>query len=545
MATRTVPGASDKPARRVVPGALPPAPKPGKKGKAASKDTSPSAVKVTDATGAALLSTAPSKPDQVANGLKVTPQDLAEQAETQAAVAAVKAVESPAIITAKASTPAQKVISSRIAELSKKSKTATITVAVDELKSLLIKVQDAEQSTQSPSSSSTDTKGKLVLLLQFLHLFNLYHPNPAGPPSFAPRSMPPALEMSTGQQVAALAKLYDALANGPLEGGGGDALQVLGNIESGSSEKVLEDVSYGVVRDMILKLTAPPSAPVEEPKGALDGPPRDFVKASSPPVSFMQASELNLDASKAEPAGGQPDTVPASGSGESSKGKSGGAGVVIGDKKPTLSEADGTAKSEVKEPVNTSEVKKTAESKLNWAALAEEDDDDLGEAPVFEPLPSRTTSAIVTPAPGTPTGAIEPQAASAKASADTGEAPTAESPKQKKDGGRKQSNNGSSNNSKGGAGGARTNGKGGASGAAKTAAAAVKAPKVDEDGFILQESKRTKYLQQKQQQQQQQHRGGGSGRGGKGSNAGRGVRSNADGNRGPKNAEGKAVGTTQ
>ena len=423
MAARTVPAAADKPARRIVPGAPPPAPpKSSKKAKSnASKDAS--AVKVPDATSAALIEKAPENPKQVANGLKVTTQDLAEQAEAQAAVAAVNAVE-PLSKSPEATTPAQKVIADRIAQLSSKSKNATITVAIDELRSLLNKVQHAEAHTStsaSTSSSKSDSKSQLVLLLQFLHLFNLFHPSPARPSTFAPsRTMPPALEMSTAQQVAALAKVYDQLANGPLEGGGGDALEILANIENGSKDEVLPDVTFATLRSMIFQLTAPPAAAkpgaatseIEPKASGLDGPPKDFVKLdkvspSTVPVSFIQASEI-LDASTTEPEGGQPSTVPATASTETKKGEQAGSGIILGDKSATSTKADGTAASAVQEPINTT-VKSSTEPKLNWAAMAEEDDDDLGEAPVFEPLPSSTTSALVTPAPGTPTAA-EPQA---------------------------------------------------------------------------------------------------------------------------------------
>lgn len=547
MAARTVSGAgtADKPApRRVVPGAAPPAPpKSGKKQKSGAPKNTAAGVKVPDAPSAALIDKAPEGPKQVANGLKVTPQDLAEQAEAQAAVAAVDAVQSASKSTV-ASTPAQKVISDRIHELSNKSKNATITVAVDELKSLLRKVENVEsESSSSAPSTSTDSvsKGRLILLLQFLHLFNLFHPNPAGPSTFAPsRTMPPALEMSTGQEVAALAKVYDQLANGPLEGGGGDALEILANIEKGSDDEVLPDVTFATLRSMILKLTAPPAAAEQETqsKGSgLDAPPQGFVPLGKPspsaaPVSFIQASEI-LDPSTKEPEGGQPSTVPATGATETNKGKQGGAGIVLGDKQTISGRADGTAASAVEEPINTtvksSSGPTTAEPKLNWAAMAEEDDDDLGEAPVFEPLPSSTTSALVTPAPGTPT-AVEPEQTAASAQPVTS-TPTAKpdeaplSPKPKKG---KQNNSTKSN-----AGGRQTNGNG----KAVVPPPTPKGPKVDEDGFILQESKKTKYLQQKQQQQQGQRGGGAGGRGGGkgGASGGRGGKQpNGGGNRGER-----------
>ncbi len=240
MAARPVPGAGDKPQRRVVPGAPPPAPsKASKKGKTSSKAAAD--VKVPDATSAALLEKAPANPNQVANGLKVTSQDLAEQAETQAAVAAVEAVQSSAAPVVDApSTPAQKVISDRINELSAKSKNATIT------RSYRRTQEPSEQgagrrSRGRPSSSKAGTesegKARLVLLLQFLPPLQSSIRNRQAT-LFAPqRIMPPALEMSTGQQVAAVAKIYDQLANGPLEGGGGDALQTLASIERGSKDE--------------------------------------------------------------------------------------------------------------------------------------------------------------------------------------------------------------------------------------------------------------------------------------------------------------------
>lgn len=424
---------------------------------------------------------------------------------------------------------------------------------------------EADKPAASSSSTSSDSsKSSLVLLLQFLHLFNLFHPNPTGPSTFAPsRTIPRALEMSTGQEVAAVAKVYDQLANGPLEGGGGDAFEILANIEKGSNDEVLPDVSFATLRSMIFKLTAPPSAAVDEADAkatGLDGPPKDFVPLDKPspstvPVSFIQASEI-LDKSKAEPEGGQPSTVPATGATETHKGQQGGSGIVLGDKAATSSKADGTAASAVEEPINTTTTTVKSEPKLNWAALAEEDDDDLGEAPVFEPLPSSTTSALVTPAPGTP-AAVEPEPASASASASAsapaaaaakpasndatgGEAPL--SPKPKKG---KQSSGGANKGNNAGGRAGNANGK---TAAPRTQAPKAQ-PKVDEDGFILQESKRTKYLQQKQQQQQQQQQGGrggsGGGRGGgagaKGSaGAGRGGRANGGAGRGQqKGGEGR------
>ncbi|CCF51084.1 hypothetical protein NDA10_006854 [Ustilago hordei] len=523
MTNRTIPGsgASDKPTpRRTIPGAPPPAPsKSAKKGKATTKDTPstntpPNAVQVPDATSAALICQAPTAPTQVANALKVTPSDLAEQAETQAAIAAVDAITTPSSNTAPASTPAQKVICDRIAQLSSKSKNATTTVAIDELNSLLSKVQQAE-SDSVHAKQGAEQKRKLVLLLQFLHLFNLFFPQQGGKGggggggemvSFAPKAMPPALQMCTGQEVAALGKVFDSLANGPLQGGGGDALEVLDNIEKASDEEVLQGVSFATVREMVLKLTAPPTPARQSERDGLSAPQDAFFKvagggnSSSSPggdaVSFIQESEL-------EPEGGQPESAPPAGTSASKKGEQGGKGVILGD---SGKKSDGGAASAVKEPINTTEVKTAAaEPKLNWAAMAEEDDDDLGEAPVFEPI-STTPSAT------------ETEPATKPAASNAGAEGTLASPKPKK----KQAGSGGGKSGGGGK-AANRNADGKGAKQVQPAPPTPKAPKVDQDGFILQESKRTKYLQSKQQQQQQQRGGNARARGGAKRGAGGGA----------------------
>lgn len=524
MAARNAAEVSDKPVRRVVPGAAPPAsaaakPK-KKKGGAAKKDET---VQVTDAASAALITKAPEAPSNVAAGLKVTSSDLAEEAEKQTALATVEILEdvekNGTVLTP--STPAQTVIVQQIEKL--KSSAASSQGQIQELELLFDAVRKAEESDapakSAPVEQDSSSKAQLVLLLQFLHLFNLFHPNPANPPSFAPSQvMPPALQMSTGQQVAALGKLFDQLANGPLEGGGGDALEILANIESGSDKEVLPDVTFDTVRSMIFKLTAPPAEASEErlsPEVGLDGPMKGFITAAAspsagqPPVSFIQESEL-IDHTEQEPEGGQPDTVPTTGSGPTAKGEAGGAGAVPGSEVSTT-KADGSAAAQVAEPVNTTEVNPAkSQAKLNWADVAEGDDDDLGEAPVFEPLSSSATPTTATPASATPTSAWSTNKASAPAPAPvptptatepaTPSGPSINQPKDKKP----KSSNGQAANGKGPA-------RNGSAPVPETPKPVGKAqPKVDEDGFIVQESKRTRYLQQKQQQQQQ-NRGGGRG----------------------------------
>ena len=58
-----------------------------------------------------------------------------------------------------------------------------------------------------------------MTLLQFLHLFALFNPQLlSNVDSFAPPPLPAALQESvTGQEVAALGKIFEQLALGPLE----------------------------------------------------------------------------------------------------------------------------------------------------------------------------------------------------------------------------------------------------------------------------------------------------------------------------------------
>ncbi|PWN50652.1 hypothetical protein IE53DRAFT_84130 [Violaceomyces palustris] len=133
-------------------------------------------------------------------------------------------------------------------EIAEKEETARIEARVNEL--ILAAQAKAEASS----------KADLVLLLQFLHLHALFLPN-QGIATFAPPDIPSALKNSTGQEVAAIGKVFDQLANGPLQGGSGDAFEIISSISSGSDEEVLPDVTYATVRKMILLLTAPPCEP--------------------------------------------------------------------------------------------------------------------------------------------------------------------------------------------------------------------------------------------------------------------------------------------
>ncbi|PWZ01404.1 hypothetical protein BCV70DRAFT_73361 [Testicularia cyperi] len=538
MANRGASEASDKPARRVVPGAPPPSATKAKKKKGGNAP-----VKADDATSAALIEKSPGNPGQVAPELKVTAQDLAEQAEKQTAIAVTKALEAKeadanTAIEAKTSHaqdlavskpnqsthtnmgPALKIVRGLIEKKSTQKNASSAqarTAALEEVSQALSQADTPVENAHKGADS--DAKSRLVLLLQFLHLFNLFFPNPAMPPSFAPnQSMPAALQMSTGQQVAALGKLFDQLANGPLEGGSGDAIELLERLESGSSDEVLPDVSFQTIRSMILKMTAPPAEQTEEPlipETGLDGPPKDFVPVSDiaakagsaapapAPVSFIQASEIT-DISAAE--------------------------------QPAAAGGKVASAATVTTPAVTSAAAVAAEPKLNWADVDDEDDAFLDETPVFEPISSSVTTAAATPAPATPAPEtsspavpIEADSGPAKPAPAATPAPGASTSGASHARASAGANGGNKERRGKGANGNSGSGKGGNRRGASAQEPVKPQPKVDEDGFILAESKRSKYLQQKQQQQQQQR---GSGRGGSRSGGGRGSAGGRAGNGG-------------
>ncbi|EPQ28548.1 uncharacterized protein PFL1_03852 [Pseudozyma flocculosa PF-1] len=613
-------------APKVIPGAPPPlATKSKKKAKKPSSEAAPAApntaAPVANAASAALIEQSPAGPTEVAPQLKVSSNDLADEAEKHTAIAAVDALESSSTAQQPATPPPGKPERSAIQTLITKRSTAvrkklqrvqayqhldksqlnpdqvrnlTAKPTYEALHSELQELGRGIDAIEREEKEAADArvadakiraeqaaKDRILLLLQFLHLFNLYFPNQARDPTFAPtQQLPAALQNATGQQVAALGKLFDQLANGPLQGGHGDALEILASIEAGSQEEVLPDVSYATVRSMILKLTAPPAeaeeaADVEQPAPLADA--GETAAATSPvaKMNFMQADEVGEDAvvndtvpSEAnldqgpEPEGGAPEPVPAA-EAATAAGEEAGQGIVMGSEEATDATADGTAAAAVEEPINQREVEprseteepngetsaaatatpgkaavgaSTAESGFNWADDA--DDGDLPEAPVFPSLSSASATQSNTPAESS-TPALDSSATTAANSTST---PAAARPSNDRE---RKPRDGQAGG-RGGGGGARAGQRNGRGGGGQGHGARAPAPKpqpvVDEDGFTLQESKRSRMLAQQQQRRQDSSRGRG-GRGGSGSGArmGRGGASAGGAGGSPRQSNGEGV----
>ena len=87
--------------------------------------------------------------------------------------------------------------------------------------------------------SQTEADSVLALLFQFLHLQTLFHPQQ----SFAEPALPTVVARATGAQAAAVGTLFEAFANGPLMGGGDDALTRLQRLYNSDEEDVIPGVS--------------------------------------------------------------------------------------------------------------------------------------------------------------------------------------------------------------------------------------------------------------------------------------------------------------
>ncbi|GAA6060334.1 hypothetical protein JCM10212_000431 [Sporobolomyces blumeae] len=149
-------------------------------------------------------------------------------------------------------------------------------------------------------AAKSDAQSQLVLLFQFLRLRSMFSPNQ--PSAFAPPILPPAVAEATGQEVAAVHSLFDEMSNGPLLGGG-DAIEKLGKIATGSDDTVIEGVTFARIQQLILGMTATPAddTPLASPVLESSAPagPTDSVialvdgeKEAHEAPSFLNESEI-------------------------------------------------------------------------------------------------------------------------------------------------------------------------------------------------------------------------------------------------------------
>lgn len=395
------------------------------------------------------------------------------------------------------------------------------------------------------------------VLCQFLHLYSLIQPST---PSFAPPPMPAALAQATSQEIAAVARLYSDLSSSTEVVPQDDKNSLISKLVSASEDNVLEGVSF----QRLLALVEGSSGPVVEQFSSE----KEEVQPLAPSaggILFMQKSEIEeeensgvvLEATEevkqAEPEGGAVNGVSIAEirGGATERGEASGKGPILGENAVSShGNEDGTAKAQVEEPITTTEVsaKETqqaasappakvsemveqrlqlwcrvlisllytfqtsngpARKTIDWAA----DDDDWGDMMIQpEPEPKKVNAPNKNPTAAVPKvngASSDPAVAHQK-----GEKHHSSKGQQRE----RQNPH-------------RQNGHH----EAHLPIVAKGAPEVDEDGFTVASSKRTKMLQQQQQQQQQAsqrnnaNRGGGPGKGSFRGQGGRGSGSVARG----------------
>lgn len=514
---------------------------------------------------ASLLERAPSA-GKVDRTVKVQPSDLAEQAENQAALEAVKIVEQNGSHLGEekhAVSALHTTVNKRIKVLNKKLQRATayseltedklnsdmrrivaskgnLEGGVSELSEVLkaIEINEKEQERKANDNSSLvnakalqslkDEHAKKVnTLFQFMYLYSLV--NASMQAQFAPPPLPTSLQNATSEQVAAVGKLYADFSAAAEVTHADLKSTLLDKLASGSSDKVLGNVTFQDISKIIegLSSTVVQQTSVVSPEHAEPEVKPQQATQDQPSILFMQASELEQsealphasnngivtndapsDINQAEPEGGAVDGVAMSAinGGVSNKGSEGASGTVLGQK---LSETkpsndivqDGSANAAVEEPVQTKVVSETASGfatpsvhkAIDWSA---HDDDDFGDLEM-QPEPSKMVAPKVTQ-PASFSSAVQPKTKNEESNAT-----------KNRDRANNQRQNGQNQ---------RENSKqqrGKQQQQQQSAPPPKLAPQVDEDGFTIASSKRTKMLQQQQAANAMRGgRGGNSGKGG-------------------------------
>lgn len=394
------------------------------------------------------------------------------------------------------------------------------------------------------------------MIQQILRLFTLLHV-PQISPSFAPTISSSLLQSITSQEAAAIGKLYQDIIEHSLYTGAEDETalagetsvqQVLSLVDTASSQEIIQGVTFARVKDLVSQLVVspagqaaskPPQASSEEQQEQDDVAKQNQRKddeltrevaqiapevvdapASQPKVngsnasaahsiSFLQSSEVGEEqkavdapaevASALEPEGGVVDGAPVVSGEKTAAGADAAKGTVIGQETPTTA-APPAQKQQPAQP-----------ARIDWSADVDDDDDDLGDP--LDAFPDQRPPAVAAATTTAPQPASSTAAASSAAASAHTPTPVSAAPLQAKQGQEPSTpplTPAVSNSA----------GKPQNSAAPKQQqhiAAPKRGPVVDEDGFVVQVSKKTLH-----QQAQQAARGGQGGRGGRGRGRGRG-----------------------
>jgi hypothetical protein len=226
----------------------------------------------------------------------------------------------------------------------------------------------AIEATRKDIMAENERKG--AVLFQFMHLYSLTQPSAV--PTFAPPPMPAALALATSREVAAVGKLYADFSSSAEVVPQDTKHTLVGKLVSGSKDDILDGVSFQRVLELVEGLS---NQVVEQPEVEAENVVKGGEEtASSHPaateptgsIHFMQASEISEaplevadEVKQAEPEGGAIDGIPASviKGGATERGQAGAKGTILGETAShSTGKEDGTARAEVDEPVQTTEV---------------------------------------------------------------------------------------------------------------------------------------------------------------------------------------------
>ncbi|UZJ54479.1 hypothetical protein CBS101457_003799 [Exobasidium rhododendri] len=601
-----------------------------KQGNTNGAQTSPKDAVSQAATAATLMEKAPSK-DKVDESVKIQAKDLAEEAERHGAIAAAEIVKEKE--SEKAGSSAEResksalltILAKRVKILSKKLQRAVtyealeeerlntdmkriiaskpaLEASVAELTEAAKAVEIAEQEASKNASHQsrlaveaaknaliTEHEKRIATLCQFLHLYSLTQPSVI--PTFAPISLPAVLEQATSQEVGAIAKLYADLSSNTEVVSQDVKSTLIEKLASGSEDDVVKGVTFQHINAMLEGLSSP--SVLVQP-----GQDRDVkVEAETQAVhangsiEFLQSSEIDdateasnaleaiEDVKQAEPEGGAADGIPSSElkGGASVKGVESGKGSILGQEAGGQSqlqgEHDGSAKAQVEEPIQTTEITNatgSVEADDKAAKKADElfqsgpkvidwanDDDDWGDM-MMQPTSSAkapTDAVIAAPVNTTSNGSTLNPAEKGGATNTPGKKASHTNGSNGKMNGDVQKGQPAHHQRERSSGQQRIATQQQQQKPQQETAAVKGAGEVDEDGFeTVASSKRTKMLQQQQQQyagrgNNRGGRGGGGGGGGGSSRTGRGGflhdggnKSHGGGNGGGKSGGGQARG---
>lgn len=353
----------------------------------------------------------------------------------------------------------KKSLEASVAELSEVSKALEVSESLRMARFIVLILAFVVQIVESQEAKASRNleivrrqEDNLETVFQLMHLHSVLQPSLTA--SFAPVPLPPVVEHATGQEVAAVHKLYSDLSSSNDVMSFNEKQTIIRKVEQGSSDRILGDTPFHQVKELLQGLNTPATLN-NDIIAANVGEISESKEVPVSSITFGQASELK---ESAPPSESPQVTVEQQDSPHDSSRMAQSQNV---GRQPVEQTTNGASSHHVNAWANLGS---TASPKvIDWSA---NDDDDLGDLEI-QPVNQRsipTEEVRVTHEPAN--GAANSKSRANGAYRGAG----------------KYSNKGFQKKSTTG----------------KTVPAGKVVPEVDEDGFTVASSKRTRHLQQQQ-----------------------------------------------